>query len=256
MLEVVEQLKEVRPIRAYALRSRVDAWLVKGALCVGGLAIVQIFLVIGLLKIQQYGILPFDLWEIINKFASWTYGFLVFAVVYLFSLLIVGLCCVKKSAHGALLVEAKHDQAQVEKNLLSFDRSDLLATKAFLGSKVADIQNLVAVFYSGGAVFLLTLATAAWSVSKDLLGEEKLRKLTSVHIADAAPVIFALVIGMMIIIAVFKPLKSIYGYHLRLIEITLALQERAKVPVVHHPRQCWWCRFRQGVLGCTCDKTI
>lgn len=251
MVEVLQRLKGVRSISAKALRPRIEAALIKSAKWVCGIAFLLLLCVIGVAKGQQYGALPAE-HRLIDGLVWLTLVCLGLALAVLLALLVVALWFVQKNAYEALIIEAQHDQAIAEARLREFNEADLLAAKVFLQSKVADFQERITSFYGGGAVFLLALATAAWAISKDLLGEQRLRELTTVHIANAAPAIIAFVVGMAVIIAAFRPIKSIFGYHLRLIEVALALQSRetklAKIPI----RPCRRCRFLRGIFGCSC----
>lgn len=251
MLEILEKLKDVRSIQAKALRSKIEAWLIKGTYPISALALTQVLIMVVLTKGQQHGIVPFDHWAI-NVFVWFTIVSLICAVVLLLSLMVIALCFAQKNAYDALHTEAKYDLAYVERELLQLDRAELLATQSFLKSRAAEIQKYTGAFYSGGAVFALAFATAVWTISKDLLGESKLRELTTAHVTNAIPSIIAFALGISVIIAIFRPLRSTYGYHIHLINMALALQERTKRPVLVRSKQHWRCRIRRSVFGCCC----
>lgn len=257
MLEVLVQLRDIRPVKSRELRSRIEAALMKAGGGLAGLSLVQFLILVALAWGQRYDLVPRHHWAF-YAFAEFAYGCSIAAIVVLVLFLVWGLVTTRTRGYQAAILEAKHDHEQVTRKLLAFCKADLLASKAFLESKAAELQSKMSMFYGGGAVFLLALATGGWTVTKDVFGEKKLQEWTADHIIRGAPALVVYVFVMFLMIALFRALRSRWVYHVRLIDIALGLKERPQTEgkgrqSVRVTRNCLWCRLRRGILRCNCD---
>ncbi|WP_447578279.1 hypothetical protein [Achromobacter kerstersii] len=241
-------LQGVRSARGKALRSKTESLLLKGVVIITVLAYSQMAMVIVLAKGQQYGVVPYDHWSIAILLKS-TLISLVAALIAMLIVVGLGLLYFRKMASSALLKEAEIDYTRANYLLGKFEKTDLVTARIFLDSKAAEIDSRTSMFYGAGAVYLLALANAAWTVAKDVLGESKLRELSAPHVAGSAPALLMLILGLVLVISLFRPLRSSYRYQVRLVDIALAEKDRPEPIKPIRPTSCWVCRFKWGLFG-------